>query len=60
MTAEQGIELLRTIKTQMNELELTKFNNKILEAVESQRKREERCLSRMVEKHAKGQKLRFK
>ena len=44
----------------MNSTEQTKFNKMILEQVEDRESKVQLCLAKLVSKHAKGQKLRFK
>lgn len=60
MTAEQGIELLNAIKLQMNSEELIKFEKLILNQVDDLKERKGQCLAKLIDKHAKGQKLKFK
>ena len=58
MTAEQGIELLNTIKLQMNSIELEKFNKIILEQFEERNKKVAKCRAMFRAKHGKNQKIK--
>ncbi|WP_312922936.1 hypothetical protein [Empedobacter brevis] len=58
MTAEQGFELLNTIKLQMNSVELEKFNRIILEQVEERNKKIAQCRVLFRAKHGKNQKIK--
>lgn len=59
MTAEQGIELLNTIKLQMNSVELEKFQKMILnqtEDTEEFEKKVDQCRVWLRTKHGKKKK----
>lgn len=60
MTAEQGIEILNAMKLQMNSVEQSKFEKLILEQVEERKQKRNQCLAKLIQKHAKNQKLKFK
>jgi len=59
MKAEQGIELLNSIQLQMNSVERAKFNEMVLKQVENHKMKVNRCLAKLLKKHAKGQKLKI-
>lgn len=59
MTAEQGIEILNTIQLQMNSVEREKFQKMILNQVDDLKAKKDQCLAKLIDKHAKGQKLNF-
>ena len=50
MTAEQGIEIVKSIQMQMNAQEQQKFKELILEQVEQQESKIQKCLARIIGK----------
>ncbi len=51
MTAEQGIEIVKSIQMQMNAQEQQKFKELILEQVEQQESKIQKCLARLNKKY---------
>ena len=51
MKAEQGIEILNSVKMQMNAVEQEKFNTMVLEQVEQFESKVQKCLARLNKKY---------
>ena len=54
MTAEQGIELVKTVQLQLNGPEREKFNTLVLEQVEQFEHKVQKCLARLDKKYSKS------
>lgn len=53
MTAEQGIELVKTVQLQLNSQEREKFNTLVLEQVEQFEHKVQKCIARLDKKYSK-------
>lgn len=51
MTAEQGLELVKTVQLQLNGPEREKFNTLVLEQVEQFEDKVQNCLARLSKKY---------
>ena len=51
MTAEQGIEIVKSVQMQMNAQEQQKFKELVLEQVEQQESKIQKCLVRLNKKY---------
>lgn len=53
MTAQQGIELVKTVQQQLNGQEREKFNKMVLEQVENFENKVQKCIARLDKKYSK-------